>query len=102
MTVRLRWTGPLPRTFMTHGVGEVQPGRSFPVPDDAAASFLAHDHVELADPPAAEPQDDDRESDPQESQEPAEQPAPAKARRGKNAPAQPDAEPAEPQQDTAA
>lgn len=46
----LRWTGAQPVTFMNHGVGEVQPDAEFPVPDDAAAGFLAHGGVVDAGP----------------------------------------------------
>lgn len=54
---RLRWTGPQAVAFMNHGVGEVEPGRAFSVPDHAADSFLAHAHVERADPLPAGPEE---------------------------------------------
>lgn len=46
--MRLRYTGPVPTTFVTHGVGEVDTGGEFEVPDDEAVGFLARPDVELA------------------------------------------------------
>jgi hypothetical protein len=44
--VKLRYTGPLTVTFHTAGVGEVEPGAEFTVPDDLAESFTRRSDVE--------------------------------------------------------
>lgn len=56
MTERLRWKGEGhsdPTTFMGHGVGEVQPGGEFDVPDGAAEPYLRRSDIERVevDPP---------------------------------------------------
>lgn len=52
--MKLRYTGPAPTTFMTHGVGEIDTGSEFEVPDDEAQSFLARPDVEpVAESPRA-------------------------------------------------
>jgi hypothetical protein len=47
--VRLRYVGAAPTTFMAHGVGEVQQGGEFTVPDGAAEGFLSRLDVERAE-----------------------------------------------------
>lgn len=47
MTKWLRFIGATPKTFMGDGVGAVQPNGVFPVPDEAAESYLRRDDVEL-------------------------------------------------------
>lgn len=44
--MKLRYTGPDTVTFHTAGVGEVEPGTEFTVPDEMALSFLARDDIE--------------------------------------------------------
>lgn len=44
--MKLRYTGPFTVTFTTAGVGEVEPGAEFTVPDDMADSFLNRHDVE--------------------------------------------------------
>lgn len=44
--MKLRYTGPLTVTFHTAGVGEVEPGAEFTVPDDLAESFTRRSDVE--------------------------------------------------------
>jgi hypothetical protein len=62
--VRLRYIGPAPTTFMTHGVGEVDTGGEFEVPDNAGDGFLARPDVEpVPDPPR--PLTKGRKQDPQ-------------------------------------
>lgn len=45
-TFPLRYTGDQAVTFMTHGVGEVEPGGSFEVPESALPSFMRRGDVE--------------------------------------------------------
>lgn len=45
--MKLRYTGPFTVTFHTAGVGEVEPGAEFTVPDEIADSFTARNDVEV-------------------------------------------------------
>lgn len=47
--MRVRYTGPIPTTFLT--VGEVEPGAEFDVPDEVADRYLQHGHIEPAGKP---------------------------------------------------
>ena len=56
--MKLRYTGPVTVTFHTAGVGEVEPGAEFTVPDELADSFTQRNDVEevvepVEDKPAA-------------------------------------------------
>ena len=53
--MRLRYTGPLTVTFHTAGVGEVEPGAEFTVPDELADAFTRRNDVEEVVEKAAEP-----------------------------------------------
>lgn len=44
--MRLRYTGPLTVTFHTAGVGEVEPGAEFTVPDEMVESFTCRSDIE--------------------------------------------------------
>jgi hypothetical protein len=44
--VKLRYTGPDTVTFLTAGVGEVEPGAEFTVPDELAEAFLRRGDIE--------------------------------------------------------
>lgn len=44
--MKLRYTGPFTVTFHTAGVGEVEPGAEFTVPDELAAAFLSRHDIE--------------------------------------------------------
>lgn len=55
MTVRLRYTGALPTSFMTGNVGEVEPNGEFSVPDELVRSFIRLADVEHAGPCPAPP-----------------------------------------------
>lgn len=44
--MKLRYTGPVTVTFTTAGVGEVEPGAEFTVPDELADAFLRRDDIE--------------------------------------------------------
>ena len=45
--MKLRYTGPFTVTFHTAGVGEVEPGAEFTVPDELADAFTARNDVEV-------------------------------------------------------
>lgn len=45
--MKLRYTGPLTVTFHTAGVGEVEPGAVFTVPDELADVFTRRSDVEV-------------------------------------------------------
>lgn len=47
--MRVRYTGPIPTMFI--GVGEVEPGGEFDVPDEVADRYLQHGHIEPAGTP---------------------------------------------------
>ena len=44
--MKLRYTGPFTVTFHTAGVGEVEPGAEFTVPDGLADSFTNRNDIE--------------------------------------------------------
>lgn len=44
--MKLRYTGPVTVTFHTAGVGEVEPGAEFTVPDELADSFIHRADIE--------------------------------------------------------
>lgn len=44
--MKLRYTGPNTITFLTAGVGEVEPGAEFTVPDDSAEVFTRRADIE--------------------------------------------------------
>lgn len=44
--MKLRYVGVTPITFITEGVGEVEPGDEFSVPDELASAFLSRADVE--------------------------------------------------------
>lgn len=44
--MKLRYTGPFTVTFHTAGVGEVEPGAEFTVPDELAEGFLQRNDIE--------------------------------------------------------
>jgi hypothetical protein len=46
--VRLRYTGTYQKTFMDHGIGQVEEGAEFDVPEDQAERFTRRADVELA------------------------------------------------------
>jgi hypothetical protein len=49
--VRLRFTGAAPVSFQAAGLGEVEPGDEFHVPDERAEGWLRRPDIEPADPP---------------------------------------------------
>lgn len=49
--MKLRYTGPQPVTFLSHGVGQVKPGDEFEVWDSQADAFLSRADVEKAEEP---------------------------------------------------
>lgn len=44
--MKLRYTGVIPVTFMSYGIGEVEPGQEFSVTDEDAEVFLTRSDVE--------------------------------------------------------
>ena len=44
--MKLRYTGPVTVTFHTAGVGDVEPGAEFTVPDELADAFTARSDIE--------------------------------------------------------
>ena len=54
--MKLRYVGVTPTTFVTAGVGEVEPGEEFTVPEEFVEAFVGRDDVEEVeeDPEAAE------------------------------------------------
>lgn len=65
MTTKLVYTGSVPTTFVSHLVA-VQPGESFTVPDDQLERFIGRSDIELAPEP-----------EPELTEVPVEEPAPA-------------------------
>lgn len=52
--MKLRYTGPVTVTFHTAGVGEVEPGAEFTVPDELADSFTQRNDIEEVVEPVVE------------------------------------------------
>lgn len=48
-TRRLRYTGERPQAFTEHGVGHLEPGAEFEVPEDQAERYLRRGDVEDAE-----------------------------------------------------
>lgn len=44
--MRLRYTGAAPTVFQTGGVGPLEPGEEFSIPDDLAPAFLNRPDIE--------------------------------------------------------
>lgn len=64
-TFPLRYTGDQAVTFMTHGVGEVEPGGTFGVPESALLAFMRRGDVEHDGECPAPPCAHGREPEPQ-------------------------------------
>ena len=47
-TRRLRYTGERPQAFMEHGIGHVETGAEFEVPEDQAERYLRRADIEEA------------------------------------------------------